>query len=218
MTGDTNDMLSRLRTVLPSRWFADKAPILDGLLIGPAFIWSVLYNGILYAKRQTRLGTASDSFLDTISSDYLGALLPRRNTEPDSSFRMRIQRELMRERNTRQAVISVLSDLTGRTPLVFEPARPADTGAYNGPLGYGQAGGWGSLMLPFQCFVTAYRAGGGGITNISGYGQSAGAYGVGAIQYASLSMLTGEITDTDITNAVTRVMPVSAIAWIRISN
>jgi hypothetical protein len=101
--------------------------------------------------------------------------------------------------------------------MVFEPSRPADTGAWNGRLGYGLAGGWGSLMLPFQCFVTAYRAQGGGIASTAAYGGPAG-YGQGAIQYASLAMLTGQITDSDIMAAAASIMPTATIAWTRISN
>lgn len=218
MTGDTNDMLIRLKTTLPARWFADDTPILDGVLTGLASVWSWLYAALVYAKNQTRLSTATDSFLDMISNDLLGSTLPRRVAEPDIVFRSRIQHELLRERGTRYAVISALTDLTARPPVVFEPARPADTGAYNGALGYGLAGGWGSVTMPFQCFVTAFRATGSGIANVAGYGQAAGSYGFGTIEYASLSMLTGEITDIDIMNTIARVMPVSTIAWTRISN
>jgi hypothetical protein len=218
MTGDTQDMLSRLKATLPSRWFADSTPVLDGLLTGLAAIWSWLYAALAYTKAQTRIATATDSFLDAITTDFFGPRLPRRPAEPDAAFRPRIQRELLRARDTRAAVIAVLTDLTGRLPHVFEPTRPADTGAWCGPLGYGVAGGWGSLMLPFQCFVTAYRAQGSGIANVTGYGQPAGGYGHGAIEYASLSMLTGEITDADITQSIASVMPVSTIAWTRVSN
>jgi len=218
MTGDTPDMLSRLKATLPSRWFADTTPVLDGLLTGLAATWSWLYGALAYTKLQTRIATATDSFLDAITTDFFGLRLPRRPAEPDAAFRPRIQRELLRARDTRAAVIVVLTDLTGRPPHIFEPTRPADTGAWCGPLGYGVAGGWGSLMLPFQCFVTAFRAQGSGIASVAGYGQPAGGYGHGAIEYASLSMLTGEITDADITQSIASVMPVSTIAWTRISN
>ncbi len=218
MTSDTNDMLRRLKAALPRRWFADNTPLLDGLLTGLASTWVWLYQALAYTKRQTRLGTATDQFLDLISDDFLGTALPRRTAEPDAAFRTRISRELLRERNTRSAIASALGDLTGRAPTIFEPARPTDTGCYNGPLGYGVAGGWGSLLLPFQCFVTAYRPSGSGIAYVAGYGQPTGSYGGGALQYASLSMLTGEIVDADITNAIAHVMPVSTIAWTRILN
>lgn len=218
MPSATPDMLSRLKSTLPSRWFQGTTPTLDGLLTGLASAWATLQDLLDFTRHQTRLSTASGSFLDAISQDLLGPVLPRRTGEADSSYRRRITRELVRDRNTRSAIIAALTDLTGRTPIVFEPARPADTGAWNGPLGYGRAGGWGSLMMPFQCFVTAYRATGSGIASVAGYGVGTGGYGTGTIEYAGLGMLTGQITDTDITNAITGVMPAATIAWTRIAN
>ncbi len=217
MTGDPTDMLARLKSTLPQRWFADATPLLDGLLGGLAWSWSWLHGALGYVRQQTRLATATDSFLDAISLDLLGRRLPRRAAEPDPAFRRRIGLEILRERGTRAALIAVLADLTGRRPVVFEPACPADTGAWGGLLGYGLAGGWGNLALPFQCFVTAFRAQGSGIASTAGYGGPAG-YGKGAIQYASLAMLTGQITDADIDAAIAGIMPTAAIAWTRISN
>lgn len=216
-TGDPADTLARLKSTLPARWFADSTPILDGLLAGLASTWSWLYGQLAIVKNQTRLATATGDMLDTIASDFAGSRLLRRVVEPDATYRVRIRRELLRERGTRAALTAALTDLTGRPPAIFEPSRPADTGAWNGALGYGLAGGWGSLALPFQCFVTAFRAQGSGIAVTSGYNGTAG-YGQGAIQYASLSMLTGQITDTDIRAAIAGVMPTATIAWTRISN
>ena len=218
MTGDLQDMLARLKATLPARWFPDSTPILDGLLTGLAQTWSSLYAKLAFVRLQTRLATATGGFLDAISRDFLGAMLSRRLSEPDAAYRVRISKELLRERNTRNAVVTVLTDLTGRVPIVFEPSRPADTGAYGTAAGYGAAGGWGSLALPFQCFVTAYRAQGSGIATVAGYGGPSGGYGGGAIEYASLAMIQGQITDADVEAAIARVMPVSSIAWTRISN
>jgi hypothetical protein len=217
MTGDPSDMLARLKSTLPRGWFTETAPLLEAVLAGLANVWSGLFGALVYTRAQTRIATATDVFLDQIAADFLGARLPRQSVEPDASYRIRIGRELLRERGTRNAVIKVLQDLTGRTPAVFEPSRPADTGAWSGPLGYGVAGGWGSLMLPYQCFVTAFRAQGSGIAKVAGYGGPAG-YGQGPIQYANLSMLTGIVTDQQISAAIAHVMPVSTIAWTRISN
>lgn len=216
--GDIQDMLYRLKATLPTRWFQGLTPILDGVLTGLANTWTQVFGLLDFAQRQTRLATATDRFVDGISQDLLGNQLPRRATEPDANYRLRVAQEIVRERNTRSAVIAALSDLTGRTPVVFEPARPADTGAWNGPLGYGVAGGWGSLVLPYQCFVTAYRATGSGIARVAGYGVGAGGYGLGAIEYAGLAMLTGQITDIDIAHAITGMMPTATIAWTRIAN
>ena len=179
MTGDQQDMLARLRTVLPTRWFPDSAPVLDGLLSGLASGWSWAYQQLQYVKAQTRIATATDIWLDIIAQRLLRQ--PAGTDGQDKAtraFRSRIQRELFRERGTRGAIVAVLQDLTGRAPLVFEPARSTDTGGYGslagagGGVGYGRAGGWGSLTLPFQCFITAYRPVGSGIATVSGWGGS----------------------------------------------
>ncbi len=80
MTGDTNDMLARLKLVLPARWFSDTTPILDALLTGLASAWSGLYALLSYVRSQGRIATASGIFLDIASTDYLGDALPRRAT------------------------------------------------------------------------------------------------------------------------------------------
>ena len=218
MTGDSDDMMARLKAVLPQHWFADETPVLDGLLSGLAATASWAYSLLQGVKLQTRIATATDAFLDMIALDFFGARLARRTAEGDDAFRARIGAELLRERGTRPAVVDVLTDLTGRTPVVFEPARPADTRAWGMAAGYGVAGAWGSLMLPFQCFVTAFRPTGAGIAAVSGWGQAAGGYGVGAIEYAQLSMVQGQVTDADINAAIAGVMPVAAIAWTRIAD
>ena len=191
MTGDTNDMLARIKAVVPARWFPDATPLLDGMTTGLAETGSWLHALLADVQRQTRLATATGGFLDMIAHDYFGSRLPRRAAQSDSGFRVRIQTELFRERGTRGALVEVLEYLTGRTPAVFEPARPADTRGWGVALGYGVAGGWGSLTLPFQCFVTAYRP-----TPQGG----------------------DPVSDNDIMAAIAGVTPVAAIAWVRISN
>jgi hypothetical protein len=218
MTGDSPDMLARLKAVLPSRWFADETPVLDGVLTGLASAAAWAYGLLAAVRLAARIGTATGGFLDMIALDFFGTRITRRVDQGDASFRTRIEAELLRERGTRGAVISVLQDLTGRTPVVFEPMRPADTRGWGAALGYGAAGGWGSLLLPFQCFVTAYRAQGAGIATVAGWRAGAGGWGVGAIEYASLDMLQGQVTDADIDAAIAGVMPVAAIAWTRISD
>ena len=224
MTGDQQDMLARLRTVLPTRWFPDSAPVLDGLLSGLASAWCWAHQQLQYVKAQTRIATATDVWLDIIANDYFGNRLARRAGQSDGAFRSRIQRELFRERGTRGAIVAVLHDLTGRAPLVFEPARSTDTGGYGslsgagGGVGYGRAGGWGSLTLPFQCFITAYRPVGSGIATVIWLGRPCGGYGRGAIEYASLEMVQGQVTDADIYTAVAGVLPVAVIGWTRITS
>ena len=212
------EIATRLRSLLPARWFPDGTPVLDGLLSGVANGWGHVLAVIDYTTRQTRISTASDGWLDRIADDYFTARVRRRMRESDAAFSARIRHELLRERGTRGAVVSTLTDLTGRVPKVFEPARPADTGAWGGPAGYGMAGAWGNLDLPFQCFVTAFRPLGSGIAQVSGWNSPAGGWGGGQIEYASLAMIEGQITDADIRAAITDVLPAATIAWTQISN
>ncbi len=217
MVGDPEDMLVRLKAVLPTRWFPDATPVLDGLLSGFGATASWLYGVLSTVRGQARIATASGAFLDMIATDFFGSALARRAGQGDTAFRDRIAAELLRERATRPALAAALLDLTGRAPVIFEPSRPADTGAWGVASGYGTAGGWGSLALPLQCFVTAYRPIGSGIAAVGGWGQNAGGYGHGAIEYATLAMLDGQVTDADITSVIAGVMPVAAIAWTRIT-
>ena len=143
MIGDATDMLRRLKAVLPARWFADDSPILDGMLTGLSWGWTWVYGLLTYVRAQTRIATATDVWLDIIAQDFFATRVFRRPSELDNVLRRRIQRELVRERGTRAAVISVLTDLTGRMPQVFEPARPADTGGYGSATAGGAGGGLG---------------------------------------------------------------------------
>jgi hypothetical protein len=224
MTGDQPDILSRLKQVLPLRWFPDDTPVLDTLLNGIAWAWAWIHDLLQYVVLQSRISTAENSWLDLISSDYFGLGLRRSVGENDSAYRLRIQLELIRERGTRRAVIASLVDLTARLPVVFEPANTFDTGGYGDKIGtaggvaYGVAGGWGSLRLPFQFFVTAYRPISVGIGSVSGWTCGNGGYGQGSLEYASLAMMQSQVTDTDIRSAITDVLPVGVLAWTRISN
>lgn len=214
MIGDEADMLARLRAALPARWFPDVAPLLDGVLSGLAQAAASGYGLVQYARQQARIATATDLWLDLIAADCFGPRLQRRAAEADAPFRARIQRELLRPRATRAALIAQVQDLTGAAPWVFEPSRPADTGVWGGWCGYGVAGGWGSLALPFQVFVVARRPLDGGIALLPGYDQGGG-YGV-AGAYASLAMLGG-VTDADILATIAAVIPAAATAWTRIT-
>lgn len=176
-TGDQADILARIKATLPSSWFATDAPILDGLLSGFANVASWIYGLIAYAKLQTRISTATDGWLDLIADDFFGRRFLRGNRS-DTLFRQAILAELFRPRQTRQAIIDVLVGLTGRTPQIFEPARPHDTGGYSpGPSGdrvarglaYNTVGGYGSLLMPYELLVHAYRSGTAGIPSVAGY-------------------------------------------------
>lgn len=212
------DFVRRLRAVLPARWFADDAPVLDSVLAGLAETWRATEDLIGYARLQTRIRTATGEWLDLIAADYFGIRVRRNVGQADTPFRARILREIMRPRVTRGGLIRALTELTGYPPLVFEPANPLDTGGYSfGGLGWNVAGGYGSIAMPAQGFVTAYRPPGGGIASVAGWGGSIGGYGVGAVEWAALDMRRDQVTDQDILDAVVDVLPVGAIAWVTIT-
>ena len=212
MIGDAGDMRSRLRAALPSRWFADVAPVLDGVLAGFADAWSRIFELLDYVRAQGRLASAVGDFLDLFARDFFPDGLRRRDGEGDDSYRARIRRSLLRQRATRPGLVAVVEELTGGTPDVFEPWRPADIGAWNVLGGYGVAGRWGSLALPLQCFVTIRRPPRHGIAMVAGYGTG------GPLEYGSLAMTGGVVADAEIMRVVAETMPASSIAWVRLEN
>jgi hypothetical protein len=226
MVGSLTDLISRLWAVLPKRWFAEQSPNLEALLTGIATPGVGLYNLITYVISQTRLMTATDDWLDLISNDYFGFNLARKSNEGDSPYRSRIQAALRREAATRSAVSDGLADLIGIQPVIFEPANCADAGSYgvmdgnlqipSTGMAYGQVGGWGSLALPLQFFVTAIRPATPGLGMLAGYGTPNGGYGRGAISYVDLSVLPGHVSDADIQATLCSLLPVNAVAWLRI--
>jgi hypothetical protein len=182
-TGTPTDILIRLKAVLPGGWFPltsagqpSATPILDALLSGPAWALSWAYSLIQYVQLQQRIATATDVFLDLCARDYFGGGLTRNNGETDAAFSIRIRASLLRPAATRAAITTALTNLTGRAPNIFEPWDTGDAGGYGGgyapvwrSLAYNTAGGYGSLQLPGQAFITAYRPLQGGIANVGGY-------------------------------------------------
>ena len=233
-TGDVSDMTWRMFSVLPRRWFPalDAAPILSGVLAGVGWAWSYAYSLIGYVDEQTRITTATGAFLDMVAVDFFGSMLSRHPGEADGSFRQRIIANLLPERATRAGVLSALSSLTSGTTRIFEPGRPADTGAYatladpsmGGDCGYGISGlAYGSLNLPAQFLILASRPQ--QLTDalqVNGYGdpgdpnanRATGGYGVGAIEYASMNFFGAVASDHDIRSAIVATIPANAIAWL----
>lgn len=216
--GDQNDIFSRLQQLLPPSWFGSAPIIVNAILQGYASALAFAYSLYAYAKLQTRILTATDGWLDLISADFFGTSLPRNPGQSDASFLARIRVNLFGLKATRQAVANALVNLTGRTPQLFEPMRPADTGAYGLALGYGSAGGYGSMSLPYQAFVIAFRPTGAGIPYVSGYANPASGYGVGYGEYASISMMQTIVTDADIYATIAAVIPFGVTAWAAIEN
>ena len=126
-TGDQADFLARLKAVLPRGWFPDVTPVLDAVLNGLAAAWVIIFTQLQYLQLQTRIATVTDAFVDLVALDFYGLRMLRRASESDASFRARLIAELFAPRASRPGVIKTLNNWTGRSPFIFEPARPIDT-------------------------------------------------------------------------------------------
>lgn len=219
-TGDQNDITARLQALIPFSWFPQGlVPLRDAVLQGIANSLSYLYTMLAYVRLQTRIATATDGFLDLIALDFFGAGLQRLANESDTAYRARIFAALLRERCTRHAVILVLQQLTGRTPVICEPMQTADTGAYSEPgWGYSSAGFYGSRLLPFQAFVQAFRPKVNGVPFVGGYGVAVAGYGVGQAEYVSFTQIGSAVTDSAILAAINSVRPVATRIWTLIKS
>lgn len=177
-----------------------------------------------YAKLQGRVSSATDVFLDIAARDYTGTRTVRRLYESDESFRPRLIASLLPSGATRAALYARLFSLTGNPPWIFEPTQPMDTGAYGyGGLGYNHAGGYGSLALPFQAFVSVKRPVSQGVPYFAGYSgnlshpvYAPGGYGVGLLAYSNIAQAFGGVTDADINQAISNVQPAGVTAWTKI--
>lgn len=190
-TGTPADMRARIEATLPAGWFPyvssftglSLAPILDGALTGAATALSFAYYLFQYARRQTRLASMDGGWLDLASYDLFNYGLLRQSNEADNPFRLRIIKEFLRVRNTRIGITNIVTDVTGRAPVLVEPWNPTDCGVYDepntisagSPLAYDAAGAWGEdpftvytygpdtgagygeQPMTHQSFVTAYR-------------------------------------------------------------
>lgn len=220
-TGDQSDLSARIKALIPNGWFAvGQVPLRDAVVSGAASVLAFAYSLFAYVRLQTRIATATDGWLDMIAGDFFGPALMRVEGQTDENYRAKIQANLFRERGTRASVITILTQLTGRAPIVFEPGRPMDTGAYGvSTSGYGVAGGYGSLSLPMQSFVTAFRQPLVGPPYVAGYGSSPGGYSdPSRADYYSADAARGPITDADIYAAINSVRPASYVIWARISS
>jgi hypothetical protein len=215
--GDQSDMFGRLKNLLPVGWFGDSNPIRDALLWGYAQSLSWGFTLYLYAKNQTRIKAASDGWLDMIGLDFFGNNLIRYSSQLDPSYRNRILINIFRERATRHGMDRVLFDLTGRHPLIIEPAKPDDCGCLGLTLGLGVAGPLGSTNCPYQAFVTAYRPAGSGAANWPGIATNW--FGLSATSgLVPASQLFPEVSDADIVAAIEATKAYGTTVWYRITN
>jgi hypothetical protein len=148
--GDSNNILTRIKGLIPYRWFASAAPNRDAILGGLSDLSSWGYSLITYAKSQLRVATGNGPFLDIIAFDFFQRFLVRAAGQSDAIFLTKIQALLMQERVTRAGMVSAITALTGSAPIIFEPWNTGDAGAWDtGAFAFaganpasGGGGGW----------------------------------------------------------------------------
>lgn len=210
---------ARLRALLPTGWFSDNTPVLDALTLGMGALWVGLIGVIDTVRAQTRMATASGVFLDLAALDYCGTAISRRAGESDAAFSARLRATVLAPRATRAALVAAIERVTGRAPKIFEPFNPTDCGGYStNTLGYGVRGGYGSLALPYQLFVTAYRPDAVPASHAGGYNQGPGGYNVGPMAWVASGDNPGLLTDSQIYAAIVSALPVNAVAWTRLED
>jgi hypothetical protein len=233
-TGDSADILDRVKKLLPARWFAWVAPNRDAILGALSDIGAWCYSWIIYARLQSRIATGTDIWLDIISLDFLGRAILRQGAS-DSVFRALITATILKERVTRHGMFQAVKTLTGNDPVIFEPWSAGDAGAYSnfslaqsyGQMGYGVGrGGYGSYQFPGQVFMKVIRGASSGVPSVTGYGYGYGGYKGsdvvsgqasfgGQIEFiGSYTRLVG-ITDQQIENLITYTKPSGTTVWLQ---
>jgi hypothetical protein len=166
---DKTEFIGRLLRLLPGGWFPAVAPRLLAVLQAPALMFSIIYGMITFAMAQQRVASASGAFLDLAAQDYFGNTLPRLEYELDPPYAARIRYNMTAPRGTLSGMTSMLEQLTGNSPSIFQPNNVAQTGgwatardpgagggafAFYDEAGESGAGLWGSMALPCQIFIT----------------------------------------------------------------
>ncbi len=218
-TGDQNDIQGRINALMPFSWFQPTVDTIEqGIIAAAANALAFIYSILAYVRLQTRIATATDGFLDLVAQDFFGTSVVRTSGQSDASFRATIQANLFLSLGTRAGVFAVVTGLSGHGPTFGLPERPGDTGGYGVPTsGYGVAGAYGSMLLPYQFFVTVHRGSASPIPNIAGYGVSTMGYSVGSRgEYIDIVQFEGGISDAALFAAVAAVLPIGYTAWMRI--
>ncbi len=221
-TGTSDNIVQRIKQVIPKRWFKWLASIRDAILGGVSDSAAWCYSLVKYARAQTRLFTAYGVWLDIFAYDFLGLYIQRRGTS-DDAFRAVIRATILQERVTRAGMANAITTVTGKQPWIFEPWNTYDTGGYSGKgatcgsFGYGVGqGGYGNMNLPCQTFMLVHKGAGAGVPGIGGYGSSLDGYGSGAGEYVGPQTEESGITQQMIYDLINNTKPTGTTCWTQV--
>lgn len=215
--GDTTDLTSRLQRLVPP-WFGrlDMSPAFAAGLQGAAWALSFVYSLYAFAVLQTRLATMSGGWLDLAAGDYFGDDLRRFGLEQDGIYSRRIRLEILRDRNTRNAIDRAVYDLTANHPAIFEAFRPADAGGWGTyALALGAVGAWGSADAAFQVIVVTPAPTGYGIPNLPGWDATTGGIDATFVLANDTDLVANGPTSLNVLNALERVRTASITYFVR---
>lgn len=176
-------------------WWGDNNPILEAILSGFGSVATFLYCNLVYIKMQTRIKTSTDIFLDLTAQDYFGSMVQRCPGEGDETFRDKILKTLIAPRCTKSAMINALKNLTGRTPIVWEPY--FDGGYYNHSFFNHASFGF---IAPYQAWIIVFRPEP-VITNDTAFLNNT-CFATAESYYGSAQQNQGCVTDADILNTI----------------
>lgn len=219
MTGDQNDLISRLQRWLPDGWFPTQAGTrIYAILAGLASLFSTLYAWVLYLQLQTRIATSTDGFLDLASADFFGSALPRLTAESDALFSGRIRREVVRDRQTRNAIDALLFEMTGQHPTIVELGRPKDCFAFRGQYGLRAPNTHlSSRAGDYAVFITTVSAGVFGIPKAGLRNPNMGLRTPNFVCSVP-AMITGTgFTNAQMLDALDRIRPAGITYWVHIT-
>jgi hypothetical protein len=113
VTGDGNDILSRVKLLIPLRWFSWVAPYREAIIGSVSDQAWVCYTWTTYVRAHSRLATAVGIGLDVLCYDFLGRNLSR-GSASDDVFRAPIQAINLKERVTRSGMSAAVAAPTGK--------------------------------------------------------------------------------------------------------
>ena len=130
-TADSASILIRLVRLLPSRWWSTPAPVRDAILGGASDVLAQAQAFFAFAAAQMRLSSAVGFWIDLFAFDYLGLTTQRQTGESDTAYAARVRAAITQERVTRSGMISALTTLTGKAPIIIEPFQGSDCGGWS---------------------------------------------------------------------------------------
>jgi hypothetical protein len=204
-TGDPLDCTARLMSFLPVGWFPPgNLTRIYAQAYGAGQAYSTIWGQQVYVTLQTRVATCTGAFVDLASYDFFGPNLPRIIGESDLQFSTRIREEVLRDRNTRNAIDSAVFDLTGVHPTIVEPWRPFDTKCFDADFYWDSAGCW-SQSGTFMVFITMPSPQGSTSPVIGGWNTPIGYFDAGLFYWMGEPIQGLGVTIAEILGALNRV-------------